>query len=92
MGYRWCELAFFNLYGNQQNVPFALHPDRPDFWAALRPGMHSFMLAYPAVPIDAEDKEAFIERWLVLTVEAAEGKLQSPQMLPINNINSFLLA
>jgi hypothetical protein len=41
------------------------------------------MIAYGPFPIDGEDEEKFIERWMGLVAKAAIGELTKPRSMPI---------
>ena len=66
-GFRWYELAFTEIWGvahrNSIN-PFALPPDSPDVGFALRGVVHTINLEKYPCPIDHDNEEDFIGRWM----------------------------
>ncbi|MCH8809766.1 MAG: hypothetical protein IH993_08050, partial [Proteobacteria bacterium] len=83
--YRWYEVAFFSLVPTQKDTPFALEGYEADIDLALGNIGHSVNVAYGPYPIDGEDEESFINRWIGLVAKAATGELTSPNHLPIPN-------
>ncbi len=90
--YRWYEVSFMEIFGaGNVYAPFSLleqtdgarsryqHAD-----LALSTVMHKYQAAFGPVPIDDEDEEAFLERWMNLFAKAAEGKLRYPSRLPLD--------
>ena len=57
-------------------------PDSSDAATAISPGLHTYQLARPFIPIDQGDEESFIERWMGWLGEAAQGQLLYPSQLP----------
>ncbi len=49
---------------------------------AAASGMSIYQLAHEPVPIDDENKDEFLERWLKRFNKAYEGQLQRPSRLP----------
>ena len=81
--FRWFETAFMETFG--ANIPFApsaMPPDSSDAATAISPGLHTYQLARPFIPIDQGDEESFIERWMGWLGEAAQGQLLYPSQLP----------
>lgn len=83
--YRWYELSFFRLGGENQNKnpPYSLEY----IWEideALSKVLTDFQLAHPPKPIDGEDEEMFIQYWIELLAQAATRSLKPPSQLPIN--------
>ena len=64
------------LHGDfRRELPFAssaMPPDSSDAATAISPGLHTYQLARPFIPIDQGDEESFIERWMGWLGEAAE--------------------
>lgn len=83
--YRWYEVAFFSLVPTQKDTPFGLEGYEADIYLALGNSAHSVNVAYGPYPIDGEDEESFINRWIGLVAKAATGELTSPRNLPIHN-------
>ncbi len=81
--YRWYEVAFFSLVPTRKDTPFGLEGYEADIDRALGNGMHTVSVAYGPYPIDGEDEESFINRWIGLVAKAATGELTSPNHLPI---------
>jgi serine/threonine-protein kinase len=75
--YRWCEVGYAAnpLSGRAFAYrPIALNAELADraHWKA----MDVVQVAYPPMPIDAEDADEFCERWLFQLAVAAEGGLE----------------
>jgi serine/threonine-protein kinase len=90
-GFRWYEVAFFTsaLSRNrrERDEPYALELHEADFFQALSPAMHSVEVAYAPMPIDGEDEDKFIQRWLGLVAKAATGALARPRMMPVREFS-----
>jgi eukaryotic-like serine/threonine-protein kinase len=85
-GYRWYEVAFWTLSGSNINEPFGLEGYEDDIDIALaRNIIHTVNVAYGPFPIDGEDEESFISRWINLVAKAAIGKLSRPMNMPISD-------
>lgn len=83
--YRWYELAFFNPWKSEMS-PFALDGYEADLYFALSTSItHSVNLAYGPCPIDGENEDEFIDRWIGLVAKAATGDLRSPTSFPITS-------
>ncbi len=91
-GYRWLEVSFMRISGNDNEMqPMSLldkidgarsryeHVD-----LALSNVMHAYQAAFGPIPIDDEDEEEFIARWMSIFAAAAEGRLRSPMRLPMD--------
>ena len=84
-GFRWYETAFWDrsTYGREDGfIPFAMPPDGRDTTLALSNTLHTHSLARPFMPIDQEDEESFVERWLGWFAQAAQGQLRRPGSMP----------
>jgi serine/threonine-protein kinase len=83
--YRWRELSFHENFSNRSNFdqPFALSPYEREFQVAVSKSMGNHQVAYGPLNIDAEDEDAFQERWVKLFAKAARRKLVSPNQLPL---------
>jgi hypothetical protein len=88
--YRWYEVSFMPLFRATEMAPFSLLEEtnntryryhHADF--ALSTTMHSYQAAFGPVPIDDENEESFIERWMTIFGAAAEGRLKHPSRLPL---------
>lgn len=92
-GHRWYEVAFYNPYGTgpdpDDHAPVALRPDEQDFVLAIRSGAHSYSVAYGPLPIDAEDRASFVDRWTRLIARAAVGELSRPRAFPIRHLDDL---
>jgi serine/threonine-protein kinase len=89
--YRWFEVSFMATFDGTEVAPFSLlevtgdtryqfqHAD-----LALSPIMHRYQAAFGPTPIDDEDEDHFIERWMTLFGRAAEGRLKHPSRLPLD--------
>lgn len=86
-GFRWYEVAFWRMGQDKrgETAPFSLKGYEADMYLAMGNGMHTVNLAYGPSPIDGEDEEAFIDRWIGLVAKAAIGELTAPRTLPIND-------
>jgi len=99
--YRWYEVGFMGTLRGTQMAPFSLLEEttnahyryhHADF--ALSNTMHSYQAAFGPTPIDDENEDSFIERWMVLFGAAAEGRLKHPSRLPLapefwRNLSSY---
>lgn len=80
--YRWYELSFWRLGGqNITSEPYALRSSS-EIDRAISV-MDVNQLAHKPTPIDGEDEDFFIEYWISLISQAAQGKLAKPSRLPI---------
>jgi serine/threonine protein kinase len=80
--YRWRAISFFN-WSNGSRGPFALRPDSSEFHLALSKVVSGWETAYGPTPIDAEDEDAFIDRWIKLFTKAVNGRLNPPNNIPV---------
>lgn len=75
-GFRWYELAFKNDWSvpHQSTInPYALPPDSPDVEFALSRGvLHTISMEMYPCPIDQENEEDFIGRWITHFAKGAE--------------------
>lgn len=85
MGFRWYEVAFWTLSRSGRDEPFGLEGFNADIDLALGNIMHTVNVAYGPLPIDGEDEESFISRWIGLVAKAAMGKLTRPTSMPISD-------
>lgn len=85
-GFRWYEVSFWALnQSNKGDEPFGLEGYSADIDLALGNVMHSVNVAYGPFPVDGEDEENFISRWIGLVAKAATGKLTKPRHMPISD-------
>lgn len=85
MGFRWYEVSFWTLSQSRRDEPFGLEGYEDDIDLALSNIMHTVNVAYGPLPIDGEDEESFIVRWIGLVAKAAMGKLSRPTSMPISD-------
>ncbi len=86
-GYRWYEVAFWTLAQQEEkDEPYGLEGYLADIDLACGNGMHVVNVAYGPLPIDSEDEEGFILRWVGLVAKAAVGKLSRPRGMPIRDL------
>ena len=78
--YRWYELSFWALQGSRDE-PFAQFPDE-GAENALGNRMHDIMPNGAPRPIDDEDTDDFVRRWVELFTSATQGSLGRPSSLP----------
>ena len=87
--FRWYETAFIHgiFTGRHQVIqPFDRDPG-PEAGAALRPIIgEPLSLDWSFTPIDQNDRDGFIERWLGWLADAAAGQLQSPHGWPEHQV------
>ncbi|HKV09739.1 MAG TPA: hypothetical protein VJ725_16475, partial [Thermoanaerobaculia bacterium] len=83
--YRWWEVGYMDspLRGMRAFQPFALD-NIVDAIKAMGPGMGTIQEAYTPRPIDDEDTDNFIQRWIGLLVRAYRGELEHPLYLPLS--------
>ena len=66
-------------------------PSKPDRVAvdfrrvSLSRAMGTVQLAWPFTPFDQDGLEEFIEQWIGWFVDAAQGNLRSPSLMPERN-------
>jgi len=86
-GFRWYEVAFWRMMQSRrgETQPFSLKGYEADIYLALSNVMHAVNVAYGPCPIDGEDEDAFIDRWMGLVAKAATRQLRPPSGMPINN-------
>lgn len=82
---RWYEVAFFSLAPARKDAPFGLDGYEADIDLALGNVMHTVNVAYGPCPIDGEDEESFMNRWIELVAKAATGELSTPSYMPIRD-------
>ena len=87
--FRWYETAFVHgvFTGLAQVIqPFDRDPG-PEAGAALRPIIgERLSLDWSFTPIDQNDRDGFIERWLGWLADAAAGQLQQPHGWPEHQV------
>jgi serine/threonine-protein kinase len=84
--YRWWEVAFMDsplLIQQKTYQPYALD-DVLEADRAMAPAMGVAQQAYEPRPIDDEDMEDFVARWIKLIVRAYRGELAHPRILPLD--------
>ncbi len=79
--YRWRELSFW-AFGGEQDSPFAIVPNDDSFRQAMSHVIGGVNIAHGPWTIDAEDEEAFHDRWKSFFARAASGKLTRPMQMP----------
>ncbi len=84
-GFRWYEVSFWTMGQEDRDEPFGLAGYEADIDLALGNIMHSVNVAYGPLPIDGEDEEGFISRWIGLVAKAATGQLNRPRGMPIRD-------
>ena len=81
--YRWYETAFMATVGSGGSVvPFQLKPSDRDAHLALRIGTHPVQVAWPFTPIDQDDEQSFLSRWMEWFAAGAQCQLGRPNPLP----------
>ncbi|KRB16386.1 hypothetical protein ASD99_08445 [Mesorhizobium sp. Root695] len=81
--FRWREMSFWGFNSASESTPFALTPADRDFQVALSNVSGMVSLAHGPLAIDAEDEEAFQDRWLTLFAKSAQKKLRNPGQMPL---------
>ncbi len=85
-GFRWYELSFWTLAQNKsKDEPYGLEGYIADIDLACGNIIHSVNVAYGPLPIDGEDEESFISRWVGLVAKAAIGNLNRPSGMPVRD-------
>jgi serine/threonine protein kinase len=92
--YRWYEVSFMisplsratgpapiSLLEETNNATSRYH--HADL--ALSTTMHSYQAAFGPIPIDDENEEIFIDRWMTVFGAGAEGRLKYPSRLPLTD-------
>lgn len=82
--FRWYEISFMDGFAGRvqsRNEPFSLAPGKAI--RAMNMATDIYQVASRPVPIDDEDTDAFVERWLERFALAARGALQRPSSLPL---------
>lgn len=82
-GFRWYEVSFWTLSQKERDEPFGLEGYEEDIDLALGNITHTVNVAYGPFPVDGEDEESFISRWVGLVAKAAIGELVRPGGMPI---------
>jgi serine/threonine-protein kinase len=84
---RWWEAAYMFsplLPAQGRDEPFGVSlPEVALAEEAAGPGLNSVQLAYDPLPVDAEDTEAFLDRWCEIFSQACAGTLARPRTLPM---------
>ena len=87
-GFRWYEVSFWTQAQQKTNdEPFGLEGYQADIDLACGNIMHSVNVAYGPLPVDSEDEECFISRWVGLVAKAATGNLNRPSGMPIRDFS-----
>jgi len=87
-GFRWYEVSFWSWAQQKtKDEPFGLEGYQADIDLACGNITHSVNVAYGPLPVDSEDEERFISRWMGLVAKAATGNLNSPSGMPIRDFN-----
>ena len=74
------------LVGRSSSVnPFALAPNESGAQVSLSRAMGTVQLAWQFTPFDQDGREEFIEQWIDWFVDAAQGNLRSPSLMPERN-------
>lgn len=85
--YRWYECGYEGNPFTQkgfEHEPAAVNPELAD--RAHAPAMDLIQPCYPPIPIDDEDEDVFLRRWIGILAAAGEAKLQHlPRHLPATN-------
>ncbi|MBD3350338.1 MAG: protein kinase [Candidatus Lokiarchaeota archaeon] len=85
-GFRWYEAGFWTFSQfNYKDEPFGLEGYKADIDLAFGNILHNVNVAYGPLPIDSEDEENFISRWIGLVAKAAIGDLDRPIRMPITD-------
>jgi hypothetical protein len=80
--FRWREVSFWSFRSDNSSTPFALGPHDREFSIALSNVVGMTNVAHGPLTIDAEDEEAFLNRWMGLVARAATGTLRYPNQMP----------
>ncbi len=84
--FRWIEISYFSLAASssQEYYPYGVRNELEiqDADYAQSHVSHSVQVATSARPIDAEDSDDFIHRWLCRLAAASTNSLQQPNTLP----------
>lgn len=80
--FRWREVSFWSMNSDFWTEPRSLSPDGDDFHVALSNIAGFFSVARKPRPIDAEDQDEFIDRWLTLFTKAVSGRVRAPNQMP----------
>lgn len=87
-GFRWYEISFWTWAQQKANdEPYGLEGYQSDIDLACGNITHSVNVAYGPLPVDSEDEEKFISRWVGLVAKAATGNLNRPGGMPIREFN-----
>jgi eukaryotic-like serine/threonine-protein kinase len=85
-GFRWYEVSFWTwAQQKRKDEPYGLEGYLADIDLACGIVMHSVSVAYGPLPIDSEDEESFVSRWVGLTAKAAVGNLTRPSGMPVRD-------
>lgn len=82
--YRWFETAF--MHSGFSNISYTTKPHdmdpSPEAYQAIAPILGEIQCAWPFTPIDVNDRDSFVTRWLDWFGHAAVGELQAPSRMP----------
>jgi hypothetical protein len=87
---RWYECAYMSTPSTKSRLgddgPFDLLADPGAADVAAAPGIRPIQFGQTpnVIPIDHEDAEKFIDRWLAQFAQACQGALRRPQLLPVH--------
>lgn len=85
-GFRWYEVAFWTWAQHKsKDEPYALEGYQADIDLACGNITHNVNVAYGPLPVDSEDEENFLSRWIGLVAKAATGNLNRPGGMPIRD-------
>lgn len=88
LSYRWWEVSYMfhplSQHGVEELQPFGIvdSDQLKDIDYAASSGMHLLQFGSPLTPIDAENREAFIQRWAKRLALSSDGSLKHPSRLP----------
>jgi serine/threonine-protein kinase len=82
--FRWREMSFWSLGSNSNyDRPVLLTPMAHEFQLVISRALTGWQFAHGPMPIDAEDEDAFRERWVNLFTKAASRQLHPSSNMPI---------
>lgn len=87
-GFRWYEVSFWTwAQQKSKDEPYGLEGYLVDIDLACGNIMHSVNVAYGPLPVDSEDEENFMSRWVGLVAKAAMGNLNRPNGMPVRDFH-----